>query len=115
MCQVTLVVCDSLQAYALWPARLLSIAFSSQEYWSELPRPPPGDLLDTGIEPTSLMALALQVNSSLPSLWGSLGTCLQSRNRDTGIDNKYTDTKGEMGHGMNWETGIDIYSGICIR
>ena len=30
-----------------------------QEYWSELPCPPPGDLLDPGIEPASLMSLAL--------------------------------------------------------
>ena len=93
----------------------LSIAFSRQEYWNELPCPPPGDLLDPGIEPMSLMSLALPLNSSLPSLWGSLGTCLQSRNRDTGIENKYMDTKGEMGRGMNWETGIAIYAGICIR
>ena len=26
---------------------------SSQDHWSELPFPPPGDLLDQGIEPTS--------------------------------------------------------------
>ena len=32
---------------------LLSIGFSSQEYWSGLPFPPPGDLPDPGIEPTS--------------------------------------------------------------
>ena len=29
--------------------------FSRQEYWSGLPCPPPGDLPDQGIEPTSLM------------------------------------------------------------
>ena len=38
---------------------LLSIGFSRQEYWSELPCPPPGDLPDTGIKPVSLMSLAL--------------------------------------------------------
>ena len=31
----------------------LSMGFSGQEYWSELPCPPPGDLLDPGIEPAS--------------------------------------------------------------
>ena len=31
----------------------LFIGFSRQEYWSGLPRPPPGDLPDPGIEPTS--------------------------------------------------------------
>ena len=32
----------------------LSMEFSRQEYWSGLPYPPPGDLPDPGIEPTSL-------------------------------------------------------------
>ena len=36
--------------------------FSRQEYWSELPCPPPGDLSDSGIEPRSP---TLQVNFSL--------------------------------------------------
>ena len=31
----------------------LSMEFSSQESWSELPLPSPGDLPDPGIEPTS--------------------------------------------------------------
>ena len=31
------------------------------------------------------------------------------RNRDTGIENKYVDTKGARTGGMNWEIGIDIY------
>ena len=30
----------------------LSTGFSRQEYWSGLPCPPPGDLLNPGIEPT---------------------------------------------------------------
>ena len=37
----------------------LSIGFSSQEYWSGLLYPFPGDLPYPGIEPTSLMFLAL--------------------------------------------------------
>ena len=37
----------------------LSIGFSRQEYWSELPCLPPGDLPDPGIEPWSLMFPAL--------------------------------------------------------
>ena len=37
----------------------LSLRFSRQEYWSGLPCPPPGDLPDPGIEPTSLMSPAL--------------------------------------------------------
>ena len=37
----------------------LSVGFSRQEYWSGLPCPPPGDLPDTGIEPSSLRSPAL--------------------------------------------------------
>ena len=37
----------------------LSMGFSRQEYWSGLPCPPPWDLPDPGIEPESLMSLAL--------------------------------------------------------
>ena len=32
----------------------LPMGFSRQEYWNELPCPPPGDLPDQGIEPASL-------------------------------------------------------------
>ena len=37
----------------------LSMEFSRQEYWNELPCPPPGDLPDLEIEPKSLPSLAL--------------------------------------------------------
>ena len=37
----------------------LSMGFSRQEYWSGLLCPLPGDLLNPGIEPTSLMSPAL--------------------------------------------------------
>ena len=37
----------------------LSMGFSRQEYWSGLPFPPPRDLPDPGIEPTSLVSPAL--------------------------------------------------------
>ena len=36
----------------------LSMGFSRQECWSELPCPPPGDLRQSGIEPTSLLSPA---------------------------------------------------------
>ena len=38
---------------------LLLMEFSKQEYWSGVPFPPPGDLPDPGIKPTSLTSLAL--------------------------------------------------------
>ena len=37
----------------------LSMGFSRQQYWSGLPCLPPGDLLNPGIEPTSLTSPAL--------------------------------------------------------
>ena len=37
----------------------LSMGFSRQEYWSELPCPPPGDLPEAGIEPASPASPAL--------------------------------------------------------
>ena len=37
----------------------LSMAFSRQEYWSELPFPTPGDLLNPGIKPMFLACPAL--------------------------------------------------------
>ena len=42
---------------------LLSIGLSRQEYWSGLPCPSLGDLPDTGIEPVSPVAPALQADS----------------------------------------------------
>ena len=37
----------------------LCMGFFRQEYWSGLSRPPPGELADPGIEPTSLMSPVL--------------------------------------------------------
>ena len=44
----------------------MSMGFSRQEYQRELPCPPPEDLPNPGIEPTSPVSPALQVDS-LPS------------------------------------------------
>ena len=67
MCVCTLscsVMSDSLQPHGLQPSRLLCPwGFSRQEYWSELPCPPPGDFPNPGIEPRSP---ALQADSLLP-------------------------------------------------
>ena len=41
----------------------LSMELSRQEYWSALPFPIPGDLLDLGIERMSLARPALQADS----------------------------------------------------
>ena len=44
----------------------LSRIFSRQEYWSGVPCPPPGDLPNPGIEPSSLTSSALTGGYSLP-------------------------------------------------
>ena len=40
---------------------------------------------------------------------------MQSRNRDTDVENKLMDTKGGRRGRMNWEIGIDIYTLLCIE
>ena len=44
----------------------LSMGFSRQEYWSGLPFPSPGDLLDSGIEPRSPALKADALTSEPP-------------------------------------------------
>ena len=47
--------------WALARQALLSMGFSRQEYCSGLPCPPPGDLPNSGTEPTSPVPPALQM------------------------------------------------------
>ena len=49
----------------------LSMEFSRQKYWNGLPFPPPGDVPDPGIEPTSLVSLHWQADSLPLSHQGS--------------------------------------------
>ena len=68
-CSITSVV--SQLFVTLWtvaPQAPLSMRFSRQEYWSGLPRPPPGCLPNPGIEPAFPV---LQVDSLLLNHWGS--------------------------------------------
>ena len=44
----------------------LSMGFSRQEHWSDLPFPSSGDLPDPGIKPPFSAALALQAGSLVP-------------------------------------------------
>ena len=62
--QLCRTLCDAGTVVCLAP---LSMGFLGQEYWSELPCPPPGDIPDPGIEPASPGALALQADS-LPAV-----------------------------------------------
>ena len=47
------------------------MGLSRQEYWSGFPWPPPGDLLNPGIEPGSPVRLPLQADALLLSHQGS--------------------------------------------
>ena len=60
--QLSQTLCDPLE---LQPAHQAtqSVRFRRQEFWSELPFPPPGDLPDSGIKPTSAVSPALQADS----------------------------------------------------
>ena len=60
----------------------LSMGFSRQEYWSGLPFPPPGDLLDPGIEPVSPVSPALQADS-LPWTIREALLCNMSKHNST--------------------------------
>ena len=64
-------VCCHVQLFAAVACQALSMGFSqySQEYWSALPCPPPGDLPDPEIEPASPVYSCIA--DSLPlSHWG---------------------------------------------
>ena len=56
----------------LWTVGLqdpLSMGFSRHEYWSGLPFPSPGDLSNSGIEPTSPVSPALAAGSYYCTTW----------------------------------------------
>ena len=59
LCYVTSVMSNSVTPWTVDYQTPLSVGFSRQEYWSGLPCPPPGDLPNPGIEPTSLMSPSL--------------------------------------------------------
>ena len=47
------VVSDSLRPHVRQLAKLISMGFLRQAYWSGLPFPPPGDVPEPGIKPRS--------------------------------------------------------------
>ena len=63
ICSLTSAVSNSVISWTLAHQAPLSMGFSRQEYWSGLPFPPPGDLPNPGIEPTSPVSPALQADS----------------------------------------------------
>ncbi|XP_070334276.1 protein FAM169B isoform X2 [Odocoileus virginianus] len=84
----------------LWTAACqapLSMGFSRQEYQSGLPFPPPGDLPDPGIDPSSPASPALQADSSL------LSPDARKWNRALGYELAQSD--GRQNRGQGWATG----------
>ena len=61
VCAKSLQLCLTVTLWAVACWTPLPMGFSRQEYWSELPCPPPNDILNAGIESMSPAALALQV------------------------------------------------------
>ena len=53
------VMSKSLWPHGLYPARLLSMGFPKQDYWSGLPFPSPGDLSEPRMELSTLVSPAL--------------------------------------------------------
>ena len=51
MCAKSLIVSDSATLWTIVCQASLSVGFSRQEYWSELPCAPPEDLFNPGIKP----------------------------------------------------------------
>ena len=86
------VVSDSLRHHRLLHARLLCPrGFSRQEYWSGLPCPSPGDLLNPGIEPRSP---TLQTDSLPPEP--------QGKPKNTGVDSLSLLQQMFLTQELNW-------------
>ena len=64
------VVSDSAIIWTVACQAPVSMGFSRKEYWSGLPLPPPGDLLDPGIEPMSSVSPVLQADSLMATSSG---------------------------------------------
>ena len=90
----------------------LSMGFSRREYWCGSPFPSPGNLPNPGIKLAS-PALAGRFSTTEPP--GKpiekqyRRSYLQSRDADTDVESKSTDTEAGEVDGMNWEIGTDTY------
>ena len=71
VCSVASVMSDSATLWTIAHQALLSMRFSRQEHWNELPWPPPRYLPDPGIASKSPGSPALQVDSLPVSQRGS--------------------------------------------
>ena len=77
---IALVVSDSATQWTAAHQAHLSVGFCRKEYWSGLPRPPPGDLSYPGTESESLMSPTLAGGPLPPVPPGRQGLCLPLAN-----------------------------------
>ena len=69
----------------------LSVGFSRQEYWGELPFSSSGDLPDPGIEPTSPVSSAWQANSlPLKHLGSPIHSAMEVQKESINIFQRFT-------------------------
>ena len=78
VCMLSFQSCPTLRDPTDWsPQAPLSLGFSRQEYWSELPCPPQEDLPNPGMEPMAPDISALQANSLLLRLGEAQRLCVE--------------------------------------
>ena len=91
----------------------LSLGLFQQEYWSVLPFPPPGDLLNPGIKPSSA---ALQADSLPLSHWESPQANVTWRERGMGFGTSYWGVLRFMGSQIvrhDWATELNWIAVRC--
>ena len=102
------------------------------EYYSAIKRNEIGSFVETWMDTETVIQSELsQREKQIPYINAYMWnlekwyrwTGLQSRNWDTDVENKCMDTKGGKQRGgggggsggMNWESGIDMYTLMCIK
>ena len=76
-----------------------SLGFSRQEVWNGLPFPPPGDLPDPGIKPSSPVSQALQ---AILYCWATGEDLIHLKNALFGLMCALTFFKKKLGDKMKW-------------
>ena len=99
-----------------WEAPL-SMRLSRQEYWSELPFPPPGDLLDPGWNP---IVMLLQKKKSYKHLWTDVPVAAFGSCRSRGVWSWFVSCVcgsvcGEMLIALRWAVPVSFSPTECGR
>ena len=79
----------------------LTMGFFRQEYCSGLPCPPPGDLPDPGIKPTSPASLVLQADSLTTEPPGKPDGLVRSHKKEGNLS-IWSNTEGPWGYYAKW-------------